>query len=267
MATSLFAAPVSCVHAEDLSVVAGRCPLTPSAYGHQPSALAPRQASAGRKPLSLPTTPAPPLRLPSTDRRNSCSVVDRVTLELSNWAIGLNAFLVGAANGIRFAFEGIVAIWILAAQEQDQRSGQISGKEERAPVLVLADVDQLVPATALAVLVGPVENNVTEGDGAGAAGHKWRVAEQRGEDPAPEFKCWPASPHSAAGRDADQSDERADQAVGCSPNEYQCETDSAPAHAVACLKRSMRKRRGSDELCRVRRYRFALACKYSRNCP
>jgi hypothetical protein len=61
--------------------------------------------------------------------------------------------------------ETIVAVGVASAGELPQTRGRVSRQKQRAPALVLFDVDALVPtATLEAVAVAP-QNDVAQGQG------------------------------------------------------------------------------------------------------
>lgn len=73
--------------------------------------------------------------------------------------------IVPAIAGACFAFERVVIVGLLALQPEDERADEVGRHEERAPALVLSDVNKLVGAGTIKVRARLAKDRVAKGDG------------------------------------------------------------------------------------------------------
>lgn len=115
------------------------------------------------------------------------------------------------------AFEGVVAVGVLVAEEGEEAGGEVGGEEEGAPAFVLADVDVLVVAREVEAGLVLGEDDVAEGHGGGAVGEGDAAAEEEGGEAAVQFEDAAGKLGLAAGEADEGKEDQAEEGVGGGP--------------------------------------------------
>ena|SRR5687768_13049143 len=118
---------------------------------------------------------------------------------------------------VGFAFEGVVAVGVFAAEEHPQTREEVGGEEEGAPAFALADVDAFVGAGEVEGVAVLAEDDVAEGHGGGAAFQQGEVAEEEADEPTVDFEDAVDDLGAATGEEGEGEEEEADEGRGEGP--------------------------------------------------
>lgn len=110
----------------------------------------------------------------------------------------------------------IIPVRIPAAEQEPEGAEEVGGDEEEAPAFVLADVDSLVRAGGVEVILGAGQDGVAEGDGGGST-DKRGAAEEPGGKAAVELEYSLHQLPAATGEQSEGAPEQAEEGPGRGP--------------------------------------------------